>query len=88
MTISALSSKGQLTIRAVVRADSRLNTGDGVSFEKGEDGGYRIRAVKGDIMRLAGILKHDGPTVSIEDMNAGKLDAIAESFWRETVQCD
>jgi hypothetical protein len=62
----------------------RLNTGDRVSFEKAEDGSYTIRAVKGDIMRLAGILKHEGPTVSIEDMNEGILDAAAERFRRET----
>lgn len=84
MSTAALSSKGQLTIPADVRADLRLNAGDRVSFERAEDGSYRIRAVKGDIMRLAGMLKHDGPTVSIEDMNEALLDHAAERFRRKT----
>jgi AbrB family looped-hinge helix DNA binding protein len=84
MSSASLSSKGQLTIPAEVRADLQLHAGDRVSFERAEDGSYRIRAVKRDIMRLAGILKHDGPPVSVEAMNAAIADAAAERFRRKT----
>jgi AbrB family looped-hinge helix DNA binding protein len=82
MFSAALSSKGQLTIPADVRADLRLSTGDRVSFEKAEDGSYRIRPLKRDIRQLAGILKYDGPPVSIEDMNLAVLDGAAERYRR------
>ena len=82
MFTAALSSKGQFTIPADVRADLRLSTGDRVSFEKAEDGSYRIRPLKRDIRQLAGILKYDGPPVSIEDMNQAVLDGAAERYRR------
>ena len=86
MPTASLSSKGQLTIPAEVRADLRLETGDRVSFEKAGDGSYRIRAVKGDIMRLAGIVKYGGTPVSIEDMDEAIGRAIAERFERATAR--
>ena len=82
MSTASLSSKGQLTIPSDVRADLRLNTGDRVSFEKAGDGSYRIRAVKGDIGQLAGILKYDGPPVSIDAMNEAIFDEAAAQYRR------
>lgn len=82
MPTAAMTSKGQLTVPAEVRAELRLKTGDRVSFEKGEDGLYRIRSAKGDIMRLAGILAYDGPPVSVDDMNVAVVDAAVTRFRR------
>ena len=84
MPSATLTTKGQLTLPAEVRADLRLHTGDRVSFEKAEDGSYRLRPVKGDIMRLAGIVKYDGPPVSIEEMDEVIGRAVAERFRRAT----
>jgi len=81
-----MASKGQITVPADVRAELRLQAGDRVSFEKAEDGLYRIRAVKGDIMRLAGSLKFDGPPVTIEEMNEAIGQTVAERFRRATTR--
>lgn len=80
MSTAAMTTKGQLTVPADVRADLRLRAGDRISFEKAEDGLYRIRPVKGDIMRLAGVLKYDGPPVTVEAMNEAIVDAAVERF--------
>lgn len=82
MPTATLSSKGQLTMPAEVRADLRLETGDRVAFERVGDGSYRIRALKGDVRALRGILRSAGPPLSIEDMNKAVMDAAAEKFER------
>lgn len=82
MPTAAMTSKGQLTVPAEVRADLHLHSGDRVSFEKAGDGSYRIRAVKGDIMRLAGVLAHDDPPVSIDDMDSAVAEVIVQRFRR------
>jgi len=82
MTTATLTSKGQLTIPAEVRADLRLESGDRVAFERVGDGSYRIRAVKGDIRALRGILRAKGPPLSVEDMNNAVMDAAVEKFER------
>ncbi len=51
-----------------------LKTGTRVSFVRDEAGDYFLRAKTGSIRDLAGILKWDGPPVSIEEMD----EAIAE----------
>lgn len=84
MPSAAMTSKGQLTVPAEVRAELRLASGDRISFEKAEDGFYRIRPVKGDIMRLAGVLAYDGVPVSVEDINAAIGVAAVARFRRAT----
>lgn len=84
MPIATLTSKGQLTLPAEVRADLRLHSGDRVSFEKAEDGSYHIRPVRGSIMDLFGIVKYDGPPVSIEEMDEAIGRAVAERYRRAT----
>lgn len=86
MSTAAMTTKGQITVPADVRADLRLRAGDRVSFEKADDGTYRIRPVKGDIMRLAGVLKYDGPPVSVEEMNEAVGQAAVERFRRATAR--
>lgn len=81
-----MASKGQITVPADVRGELWLQAGDRVSFEKAEDGLYRIRAVKSDIMRLAGSLKSDGPPVTIEEMNEAIGQTVAERFRRATTR--
>ena len=82
MSTATMTSKGQLTVPSEVRADLRLRAGDRVRFEKAEDGSYRVRPIKSDIMRLAGIFKYDGPPMSIEQMNDDIGRAVADRFER------
>jgi len=80
MTTATVTSKGQITVPADVRADLRLHAGDQLSFEKVGEGVYQLRPLRADVMRLAGIFRHAGPRVSIEDMDRAIADAAAEAF--------
>lgn len=84
MTIATMTSKGQITIPAATRSRLRLAPGSKVDFVENEAGEIVLRPVVGDIRRLRGIVKYDGPPVSIEDMNAAIGDAAAERFRRST----
>ena len=79
MQTATMTSKGQITVPAEVRADLQLHAGDRVRFEKGDNGIYQLRPVKGDVMRLAGIFKHDGPPLSIEDIDLAIGEAVTEA---------
>ncbi len=79
MPTATMTSKGQITVPSEVRADLRLQTGDRVRFEKGANGVYELRPVKGSIMRLAGIFKHDGPPMSLDDIDQAIGEAVTEA---------
>jgi antitoxin PrlF len=80
MTIGTMTSKGQLTIPAHLREKFRLSMGTKVSFEELPDGRIAIRPKTGDIRRLRGIIKYDGPPVSIEEMNETIAKAAVRRF--------
>ena len=82
MPTSAMTSKGQLTVPAEVRAELRLRAGDRVRFEPLGDGAYRLSPVRGDVRALRGAIRYDGPPVSVEDMNRAIADALAERSQR------
>lgn len=69
---SKISKRGQTTFPKAVREALGLKSGDRVRYFIHE-GDVRILPVR-PIGRLFGVLKHDGPPVSIEEMN----DAIAD----------
>ncbi|MDR3773624.1 MAG: AbrB/MazE/SpoVT family DNA-binding domain-containing protein [Terracidiphilus sp.] len=69
MATAAVTSKGQITIPAEVREDLGLKPGDRVSFLKGENGEYIMRAKTGSLMNLRGCVKWTGKPVTIEEMN-------------------
>ena len=75
MPIATMTSKGQITIPAATRAKLRIGPGSKVGFVENEAGEIVLRPLRGDVRRLRGIVKYDGPAVSIEDMD----DAIARS---------
>ncbi|MGH6780959.1 MAG: AbrB/MazE/SpoVT family DNA-binding domain-containing protein [Sphingomonadaceae bacterium] len=77
-----VTSKGQITLPAEMRAKLKLGPGSRVNFEERPDGSFVIRRKTGDIRELRGIVKYDGPPVSIEDMNRGIGEAVAERFRR------
>jgi antitoxin PrlF len=82
MTIATLTSKRQITLPADACAKLRLVKGSKVDVAVNEAGEIVLRPKTGDIRRLRGILKYDGPPVSIEEMNASIGRAIVESFKR------
>ncbi len=82
MTIATMTSKGQITIPAATRSRLRLTPGSKVDFVENDAGEIVLKPVAGDIRRLRGIVKYDGPAVSVEDMNKAVGDAVAETFQR------
>ena len=78
MPIATMTSKGQVTIPAEVRAKFRLHAGTKVDFVENQAGELVLKPKTGDIRELRGILRYDGPPVSIEDMNRGIAEAVAK----------
>jgi AbrB family looped-hinge helix DNA binding protein len=77
-----VTSKGQITLPIELRAKLKLTAGSRVDFEEQSDGSFVIRRKTRDIGELYGLLKYGGPPVSIDELNAGIGDAIAEEFKR------
>ena len=85
MTIATLTSKRQITLPAETCAKLRLVKGSKVDVSINEAGDIILRPKTGDIRRLRGILKYDGPPVSIEEMNEAILQGASRRF-RESVK--
>lgn len=69
MTAATVTSKGQITIPAPVRAELKVGPGDRIEFVKLSEGRYEVIAASNDISQLRGRIKPKRK-VSIEDMNA------------------
>ena len=67
MIESSITSKGQTTLPKAVREALAVTPGDRVRYIIG-DNDVRIVPVK-PLSQLFGILKYDGPTVTLEDMD-------------------
>ena len=74
MSQATITSKGQVTIPAIVRKGMKVGAGDKLEFVELADGRYEVIAVTREVKTLKGFFKSN-KTVSIEDMNV----AIAES---------
>ena len=79
---STITSRGQTTLPKQVRDALELEPGDKVRYFI-FDGEVRIAPVR-PIERLFGILKHDGPPATLEDMDR----AIAEGACRRVLGDD
>ncbi len=66
MTESGVTAKGQITLPKAVQEVLGVRTGDRVCYII-QDGEVRIRPVR-PMSRLFGVVKYDGPPVSLEDM--------------------
>lgn len=82
MTTITMTSKGQITLPAATRAKLRLAAGSKFLVSENDRGEIVLKPKTGDIRRLRGILKYDGPPVSVEDMNNAIGEAVVESFKR------
>jgi antitoxin PrlF len=85
MSTATMTTKGQITVPADVRAKLRLVPGSKLDFVEQPDGSYKIRTKTGDIRRIKGIVKYDGPPVSIEELKDAIGAAIAEDFKRSVL---
>lgn len=82
MPTATVTSKGQITIPAETRARLRLVPGSKVDFVQNAAGETVLRTKTGDIRALRGILKYDGPPVSIEEMNEAIEQAVVSRYLR------
>ncbi len=79
MPSATVTSKGQVTIPKAVRQALDIKSGDRLLFRVRSDGLLEIHVETGDLRSLQGVLKHNGPSVSLSDME----DAIAEAVTDE-----
>lgn len=85
MPTITMTSKGQVTLPAATRAKLRLVKGAQMDVAETTDGKILLTptpAKKGDLAKLYGFIKYDGPPVSIEDMDRGIAEAVAERLRR------
>jgi antitoxin PrlF len=69
MVSAKLTSKGQITIPANVRAALGLDAGSRVEFVETGKGQFAIIAATEEVQSLKGMLKKPARPVSIEEMN-------------------
>ena len=70
MTTATVTSKGQITIPAPVRAALHVGAGDRVEFVEIEPGRYEFIAATRSLSELKGMFGKPAKSVSIEEMNA------------------
>ncbi|MEM9733654.1 MAG: AbrB/MazE/SpoVT family DNA-binding domain-containing protein [Pseudomonadota bacterium] len=63
-----VTSKGQITLPAEMRKALGIRTGDTVYFERSETGTFVIRGTEHTFKDLRGILSHDGPPLSSDEI--------------------
>jgi antitoxin PrlF len=80
MVLATVTSKGQVTIPVAVRKKLRLKSGSKVDFIENKAGETVLKPRQGDIRRLRGFIKYDGPPVSVEEMNEAVAKAAVERF--------
>lgn len=76
MLESAITKKGQTTLPKPVRDTLGVRAGDRVRYVV-LDGEVRILPVR-SIRRLFGVLKHDGPPVTVGEMEQAVADGASE----------
>ncbi len=77
MITSAITSKGQTTLPKPVREALRVGAGDRVRYVI-LDNAVRVLPVR-PVGRLFGALKHDGPLVTLEDMERAVAEGACEA---------
>ena len=73
MVESAVTSKGQTTLPKPVREALGIGPGDRVRYVVLDNGEVRILPVR-PVSYLFGVLKYDGPPVTLEDMERAVID--------------
>lgn len=70
MATATLTSKGQITIPAQVRASLGLSAGDRIEFVELDKGRFAIMAATQSVKDLKGMIRRPAQPVSIESMNS------------------
>lgn len=74
-----MTSKGQVTVPKEVRDELGLESGTKLMFIRVGPGDYRIRAKNRSIMDLRGVGRHEGPAITIEQMDEAIAAAVVEA---------
>ena len=82
MPAATMTSKGQITVPAEVRARLGLRAGVKVDFVVNDQGEMVLRPQTADIRSLRGLIAHKGSPVSIEAMEEAVGEGFAEAFKR------
>jgi antitoxin PrlF len=84
MTTATITSKGQITIPASVRAAMSLEAGTKVEFVEVAPKRFEIIPINRSVMELKGMFAHKAlkRPVTIEEMNEAVKQAAAESYLR------
>lgn len=69
MSTATLTSKGQITIPAIVRSALGVEAGDRVEFVQVEPGRFELIAATQSVTSLKGLVRKPGVPVTIEKMN-------------------
>lgn len=69
MTMATVTSKGQVTIPAVVRAALGVESGDKIEFIEVEHGRFELVASTHSVTALKGLVRKPARPVTIEAMN-------------------
>lgn len=70
MSAATVTSKGQITIPAAVRASLGLEAGSRVEFVETAKGKFAIVAATNSVLALKGMLRKPETPVSVDQMNA------------------
>jgi antitoxin PrlF len=73
------TSKGQITIPAIVRAGLGVETGDRVEFVEVEPGRFELIAATQSVLALKGLVRKPSSPVTIEAMNEAIENAGAKA---------
>lgn len=79
MATATLTSKGQVTIPASVRAALGLDAGSRIEFVEIDQGRFAIIPVTATMQELKGVLRKPARHVTIEDMNEAIASEAAKS---------
>ena len=82
MSTATVTSKGQITVPKDIRELLGLRVGDRIVFRPKEDGSVVVEPETVDIRSLRGCLKSRVKGVSVEKMNKGIVEAVAQSYRR------
>ena len=82
MSTATMTSKGQITVPAELRARLGLRAGVKVDFVINSVGEVVLRPRTADVRSLRGLITHKGPPISIDDMEEAIGEGIAEAFKR------
>ena len=80
MPVATVTSKGQVTIPLEVRTALGIEPGTKVEFFDTGCGTWEFVARTGSINDLRGMFAHDGPPITLEQMDEGIATSAAERY--------